>query len=468
MPVCAVVLSYLVLPNLPSLLSIQWLEALPHGYVNLEFLLIGALGVFLPRPAVFLLLLADSLADFAYTICYTYQFSLENLLASLRYLSVLPKGRVLAGGGVLLLAILACAVLALVRPRPRNRAWTAGSLLLLALALLPVDVLSGQNSIWHKDVSFISYRLTRSPVLALGVREASAHTTNSLSLQAGNAPMPSASSQAISFLNGRQGSEEPPNVVLIVVESWGLPLDAHLAQELTGSYGDPGIARSYRVTYGTVPFTGLTVPGEARELCHSALGFGVLRASAEQAKQCLPALFHARGYQNTAIHGYVGQMFYRSAWYPQLGFDQALFGPDLEKIGLPRCRGAFPGICDASIAGWIGDSLRMSGKSRPRFIYWVTLNSHIPVPATPDLRADGVCATEPALRDSPALCSWFRLVRAVHQSVSQAALQVARRPTVFVLVGDHAPPFGDPQLRRGFSSTQVPYVMLTPKSAAPR
>jgi phosphoglycerol transferase MdoB-like AlkP superfamily enzyme len=51
----------------------------------------------------------------------------------------------------------------------------------------------------------------------------------------------------------------------------------------------------------------------------------------------------------------------------------------------------------------------------------------------------------------------------VHQSVQQVALGATARPTVFVLVGDHAPPFGDPELLAEFSSTQVPYVMLTPR-----
>jgi hypothetical protein len=33
---------------------------------------------------------------------------------------------------------------------------------------------------------------------------------------------------------------------------------------------------------------------------------------------------------------------------------------------------------------------------------------------------------------------------------------------VFVVVGDHVPPFADPQLRQNFSATDVPYVLLTP------
>jgi phosphoglycerol transferase MdoB-like AlkP superfamily enzyme len=206
----------------------------------------------------------------------------------------------------------------------------------------------------------------------------------------------------------------------------------------------------------------LTIPGEARELCHSTIGFGILHASDDLVARCLPALFHERGYENIAIHGYVGQMFYRDNWYPALGFDRTWFGPELSKIGLPSCRGAFPGICDGSIAAWIGSSILPKRQDKPKFVYWVTLNSHIPVPANPDLPDDGICKTQPALRNSAALCSWFRLVRKVHQSIQQTALRTSGRPTVFVLVGDHAPPFGDAQLHADFSSSLVPYVMLTP------
>jgi phosphoglycerol transferase MdoB-like AlkP superfamily enzyme len=241
-----------------------------------------------------------------------------------------------------------------------------------------------------------------------------------------------------------------------------------LARALTAPYDDASISRKFQISYGAVPFTGLTLPGEVRELCHSTLGFGILKASSETAKRCMPAYFHAHGYQSIAIHGYVGQMYNRNVLYPNLGFDQVWFGPDLHKHGLPDCRGAFPGICDASIASWIGGSLLSEEQPKPRFIYWVTLNSHLPIPANPDLPDDGVCATQSALEHSAALCSWFRLVRAVHRAVQQIALAPSARPTVFLLVGDHAPPFGEPHLRGMFSSTEVPYVLLTPTAGPSR
>jgi len=469
MPFYAIALVYLTLPNLPLLLSAGWLGVWPHGYINLEFLLIGALGFFLPRSAIFALFCVELLADYIYIVCYAYQFSLENLASSLRYLSVLPRDRVAEGLAFVPVVLLVCAILASVRPLPQLRRRAAGGLLAVFALLIPLDILSGQNPLWHKgDVALIPFRIARSPILSLVLREFRNYKMNEAWRHAENVSVPSASAGAISFVDGRARSEEAPNVVLILVESWGLALDPHLAVSLTAAYDDPRISRKFQISYGSVPFTGLTLPGEARELCHSTLGFGILRASGETARQCMPAYFHARGYQNIAIHGYVGQMYNRNALYPNLGFDQEWFGPDLRTLGLPDCRGAFPGICDASIASWIGTSLLDEDQGKPRFIYWVTLNSHLPIPASPDLPDDGVCATQPALSNSPALCSWFRLVRAVHQAVQQAALGPSARPTVFLLVGDHAPPFGEPQLRDMFSSTQVPYVLLTPLADSSR
>jgi phosphoglycerol transferase MdoB-like AlkP superfamily enzyme len=44
----------------------------------------------------------------------------------------------------------------------------------------------------------------------------------------------------------------------------------------------------------------------------------------------------------------------------------------------------------------------------------------------------------------------------------------ARELCVFVLVGDHTPPFVNPNLRNQFSGTVVPYIILIPQNPASR
>jgi len=66
------------------------------------------------------------------------------------------------------------------------------------------------------------------------------------------------------------------------------------------------------------------------------------------------------------------------------------------------------------------------------------------------------------------ICSWYQLVMVVTQSVHALALMPLGRPTIFVIVGDHAPPFNKDAERAQFSQDIVPYVMLLPNEQQSR
>jgi phosphoglycerol transferase MdoB-like AlkP superfamily enzyme len=68
----------------------------------------------------------------------------------------------------------------------------------------------------------------------------------------------------------------------------------------------------------------------------------------------------------------------------------------------------------------------------------------------------------------PAVCSWYQLISVVSQSMRDLALKPQGRPTIFVIVGDHAPPFDRDSERSQFSANEVPYVILLPKSDTAR
>lgn len=201
--------------------------------------------------------------------------------------------------------------------------------------------------------------------------------------------------------------------------------------------------------------------GEARELCGNTLGFRILRSSSAQLASCVPQRLSAAGYRTTAVHGMEGHFFNRVTWYRTIGFQETWFHSQLSAIGLPTCAGPFSGTCDSAIADWIGNRLSSPRNSSPQFIYWVTLNSHLPVPTPAPLPHPASCGFSSALAASPALCSWFQLETNVHESVARLAAS-AQRPTIFILVGDHAPPFSSPDLRAQFSAEDVPYIALAP------
>lgn len=461
-------LAFLTLPNLPLLLLRHKLTLLPHGIINLECLFLGIGSLFLPRLAVFFLLILEMVGAFAYEICYSFQFQFSDLLISARSVADLPALRKAECAGVLTGVVLIAALVAFGLPRPRRRLHAAIGLVALLVLVSAVDVLDGENPVFHNryvqsDVMRVSRRLGLSPWLALTLRGNLFDRVNAVSRQARNTPMPSASAVLLEDME-RVTDHRQPDIVLMLVESWGLFQDGRLRDALIDPYQDPRLRAAYDVEEGTAPFDGGTVPGEVRELCRSHLGFGILHVSPQESRQCLPRELEARGYRTYALHGYVGEMFQRDSWYRTLGFQQMWFGPDLEKQGLPACPGAFPGACGSAVARWIGTNLLAKKGGPPQFIYWVTLNSHIPVPLHPNLPADQECSRSQALRSSDALCSWFRILHALHGSVADLAVQAVQRPTIFVLVGDHAPPFANPALRVEFSDTVVPYIILTPKS----
>ena len=58
----------------------------------------------------------------------------------------------------------------------------------------------------------------------------------------------------------------------------------------------------------------------------------------------------------------------------------------------------------------------------------------------------------------------LRVVLRVQESVAHLVLMPGLLPTVFVIVGDQAPPFMRAETRNQFSQTMVPFVVLIPRS----
>ena len=77
-PVWLVVAIYLILPNVALFISARVLGASSHGYINLDCLLIGVIGIVLPRGVAFLLLCLESCAAFADSVCTTYAFCVRS------------------------------------------------------------------------------------------------------------------------------------------------------------------------------------------------------------------------------------------------------------------------------------------------------------------------------------------------------------------------------------------------------
>lgn len=260
------------------------------------------------------------------------------------------------------------------------------------------------------------------------------------------------------------GRALPGRVVVVLVESLGLPVDPAVEALQRAALDDPRVRARYRLAEDTIRFRGSTVPAELRELC----GLGVATVHPDTVAlplaRCLPARLGERGYRTVGVHGFSGVFFRRSAWYPAL-FDEVYLGAAVHRLtGAPdRCGLVFVGACDGDIGRWLAGRLTDPGHGR-QLVYWLTLNAHAPFPAPDPALTVVSCADLPGLE--PEVCRLLGHHDLVLRSVAAAAVDPALEPTLFVIVGDHAPPFATHGSRRRFHPDVVPAYLLWPRGGA--
>ena len=180
---------------------------------------------------------------------------------------------------------------------------------------------------------------------------------------------------------------------------------------------------------------------------------------------CLPQRMKQAGYQTTAMHAFDGGFFERNEWWQRLGFDREMFGDRLEQVGVRHCGGVFPGACDTDVPALIGAQIKQAAK--PQFIYWLTLNSHLPVLPDPSLGTEN-CGKDMARFNSlpRSLCRLFHVHHRLADAISRMAMDPTLPPTDILIVGDHMPPYFDRGLRSGFDLEHVPWVLLRARDGA--
>jgi Sulfatase len=455
--------AFLILPNLPLPVASGPLNLLVRGRLSLDYVVVAVLALFLPRGVSAVLLLLAVLADFINSACATYLFSPSELLNSLRFGGMVSSLRAAAIVGTFSVIVAVCAIAAFSVPK----ASTGSQRRLAALALLGLlTVLAGvrEATRYRHGSAAVEQSAIRIPSASLIRRQWVYHLFQRGDRLESMHAMPSATAIALNHLRDLPGDGRP-NVVQILVESWGEPKEAALSDAIFAPYADPKLLAQYRVMKGAMPFEGPTTSGEARELCQTHVGFNASHGSESQMQHCLPMRMRGMGYRTLAAHGFEGKMFDREIWYPQMGFQEVWFRERFRIEGIPECPGPFGGSCDAAVLGWLGQRLSRSAEE-PMFVHLVTLNSHLPVPVPAPLAHPVSCAPSPLARRDASICSWYQLISVVHDAVVQMSLERLNRPTIFVIVGDHAPPFDRQEERGEFSSTEVPYIILLPKRQA--
>jgi hypothetical protein len=425
-------LGWVLLPNLPFLA--MWLVGGPPRV--LEIFVTGLVGLLVRRAPfwvqfpVFLALLVASLMSFVSAL---FSLSIKSMFYSLRFVVELSPSASIEY--VALAALLVFTLVGAWRVLRRPQGFDKPMLIVAAGALLfglcAVDL-------WAQSSTRGSYR----------------------SAPPADAPFSSAVRQTgFDALAGRGN-----HLLVVMVEALGLPRDPALQARLVQRWRQGDIARRYEVSTGSTPFWGSTTNGEMRELCGRWDNYHGLLEKSDPA--CLPAKLVRQGYRTTAIHGFKNEFFGRTSWYPNVGFQRLVFREELVAQGVTGCGGVFPGACDRDVPALIGAQLKAAKEKQ--FVYWLTLNSHIPVPASESLGTKDCARFDPALaRDHAMVCRLFSLWADVDAQLAKVLADPALPPTDILLVGDHAPPFFDRTQRSQFDGERVPWVLLKHK-ASPR
>ncbi len=434
-----------------------------RGFFNVELGVFVAVYVFSRSRAVLALVCLELIADLFEPVAHTFYFDTKDAVEALKYLTVLPTGRLLAYFVALSIYVASAAVLTRVLTRRlQRRAVCTFGIAVLCGSACTYDVAGGRyNRLHGEDGARIGHSvLIRTPIASLGHRwwqVAFPPSLESATLRSIDSPMAHVFTSQDAALWASK-----PNVFLIGVEAWGLMQDDALRATLIAPLSTASIQSRYRIEVGSVPFLGGTFLGETRDLCGQVFGHGIEDVPASELKNCYPARFAAQGYETTGLHGFYPRMYGRERWFPKVGFQHMLFSPDFAALGMRTCAGGLVGTCDTDIAQYVHHKLLTSHPGHPQFIHWMTLDSHLPVNVNRETISAAGCQNTPGLSDD-AVCVWHWLVRRVNEEIASVALDPALPPTVFVITGDHAPPFYNSAKRALFSQDHVPYVILRPR-----
>lgn len=251
---------------------------------------------------------------------------------------------------------------------------------------------------------------------------------------------------------------KPRNLMLIMVESMGEPVgNAEMDRLLFARYNTSAITERFELSTGTSTYFNSTTAAEIRELCGRWGDYYEVLEKADTG--CLPARLAEAGYETKAYHSFAGGFFDRNKWYPNIGFEQSSFADTLIERGTLQCGGVFAGACDRDVPALLAKDLKAAEK--PQFIYWLTVNSHLPVPPGMNLDVDQCETVSTVLaKDYPMICRqfalWDQMDRAIIKEISAADFP----ETDILIVGDHMPPYYDRHHRSQFAPDKVPWLML--------
>ena len=251
--------------------------------------------------------------------------------------------------------------------------------------------------------------------------------------------------------------------LLVLMESWGCINDSVVREAFQDAVNAKLKLKSFKHTWGQTRFVGSTTSAEMRELLNleGNYNFFIGNKSDQSDWYSIFDIKKKEGYDTYGFHAYTGKMFAREIWWKNVGLSHIFFRDDVlsasaidnEKLdrGTP-----FLSIKDEILFDFM---LKATEKSSRKFVYLLTVNSHLPFAGkfeqSVPVKKMGISSL-PLSQEGKSQLSFI-----LNQLLYFISKIDDTKWDDVLFVGDHIPPYLIANDRSFFSAKQVPYLYLS-------
>lgn len=225
-------------------------------------------------------------------------------------------------------------------------------------------------------------------------------------------------------------------VLFILAESWGYSNEAILEEQLKvlKSHSD----KFEYFKQGANNSKLMTVIAELSELCNGTtdnIRFLSIVNKTNGFDNCLPNLLGKTGYKSISLHSNVGILYNREHWYPLAGFQEILFGNDVD---LPKNSMNDSAIFDLDLIPEVAQAFQ--NKDQKVFYYWLTYATHQPYSSDEIKNHRFSCEKFDIQTDTDA-CRSMILNSQFNDGLADLVNMPEMKGVEVIVVGDHSPMF---------------------------
>lgn len=441
---------FLLLPALIFLIIGNYFY-LDRGLISLDLLALLFLRNKLGATITAILFILLFCIDFLVSLSSAFLFHLEDFYFSVKYFLSFPNAPVILLISAILLGLIFIIVKVLLN---KSRVSKSNKIVfaVMCLFLVVADFLNNTNMLGPKANIAASYNVATSGIArnVLYFYRLSKRTKSTITEV--NPPFRQ-SMQKIWANIQLNPLNDKPNIILIIMESFGLNSDSTAFKTILNPL--KMLKNDYDIRIFKERFFGGTVPAETKELL-GLVGvryYDIKNIAKLYVNNSVPYILSKYGYTTIGIHGFTEMNFDRYIWWNKIGLQKTIFINDLHKKNRDLIGTIFRGAFDIDALEYMSNLEKdLNDQKKPYFIYLLTLNAHLSL-SKDVLKKYGI---DQKLSVSACLDS-------IQTKIVSKIVAVANKSqnTIFFMVGDHTPPIVGTQ-KKLYNQSYVPLILICP------